>query len=212
MAHNVCTTSRRCTATTKRGDPCPNSAVWGSEPALCASHLYRRKGLEVTYHHIDGTPTALEALRRDRPSWAWARRRPVCRCETYLGAWGNPMPHYLGQRGCKYHQSQEGGTMAVRKNEHGYPLIQSAEDLRRVTAADLEDPKVWAAVSSLLESMGRGAEGVRSDEPPQSLADVRGRPAEYVNKHWPAIVKLLEEQGQRDAEERRAKHEGEATR
>jgi hypothetical protein len=184
--------------------------VWGSEPALCASHLYRRKGLEVTYHCIDGTPTALEALRRDRPSWAWARRRPVCRCDAYLGKWGNPMPHYLGQRGCKFQSvNQEGEAMAVRKNEQGYPLIQSVEDLRRVTAADLEDPKVWATVSALLETMGRNAESVRPDEPPQSLADVKGRPAEYVNKYWPIVVKLLEEQGQRDAEERKAKQEGE---
>lgn len=101
--------------------------------------------------------------------------------------------------------------MAVRRNEAGYPLIQTVEDLRRVTSADLEDPKVWASVSALLETMGRDAEAVRPDEPPQSLADVRGRPAEYVNKHWPTVVKLLEEQGQRDAAERRTKA-GEASR
>jgi hypothetical protein len=60
---------RRCTARRLDGRPCRAWAVWDAEGQLCAAHLYRERGPELT-------PEERERRRRKRT-------RPVCDCPAY---------------------------------------------------------------------------------------------------------------------------------
>lgn len=72
---------RGCQAITKAGQPCKAWAVQNAEPQLCASHLYKTRGKELT-------PEEREARER-------ARQRPRCDCAAY------PFPHRPNKGFCR---------------------------------------------------------------------------------------------------------------
>lgn len=85
--------------------------------------------------------------------------------------------------------------------------LRDIKSLKGLTDEDWQNPRILSNIRAIVEAAASGSvtTPVDADAPPKSLADLKGKPVDYINQHWGVISKLLEAAGREREAARRAK-------